>query len=239
MSDLLDFAIAAHGGLERWNRFSRMRAEVTISGAIWDLKRQSGLLTDKVVELETRRERLTIAPFTASDRRSVFDTDRLAIETLGGEVVQARDHPAGAFEGQERETPWEPFHVAYFASEALWTYLTQPFLYTYPGFETEEIESWHEDGEVWRSLRVTFPDTVASHTRTQITRFGPDGLIRRHDYTVDILGGATGANYPGGHHDVEGVMMPAYRRIYAYDGAFRKVADPLLVSLDFGRISFS
>ncbi len=28
----------------------------------------------------------------------------------------------------------------------------------------------------------------------QIPRFGPDGLLRRHDSTVDILGGATGLN---------------------------------------------
>jgi hypothetical protein len=36
--------------------------------------------------------------------------------------------------------------------------LTLPFLYTYPGFECEEIEHWHENGEDWRRLKVTFPD---------------------------------------------------------------------------------
>jgi hypothetical protein len=84
--------------------------------------------------------------------------------------------------------------AAYFTSEALWTYLTTPFLYTYPGFEVVEVEPWHENGEVWRSLQVTFPGHIASHTRTQTSHFGPKGLLRRHTYTVDILGGATGAN---------------------------------------------
>ena len=37
-----------------------------------------------------------------------------------------------------------------------------------------------------------FPDQIASHNKTQITHFGPDGLMRRHDYTVDILGGNAG-----------------------------------------------
>jgi predicted transcriptional regulator len=103
----------------------------------------------------------------------------------------------------------EAGHVAYFASEALWTYLTLPFLYSYPGFDSEEIEPWHENGEVWRQLRVTFPDHIASHTRTQVTHFGPDGLMRRHDYTVDILGGNPGANYTtnyktlSGHQDAD------------------------------------
>ena len=33
------------------------------------------------------------------------------------------------------------------------------------------------------SLQVTFPESIATHTRTQISRFGLDGLLRRHDYT--------------------------------------------------------
>jgi hypothetical protein len=31
--------------------------------------------------------------------------------------------------------------------------------------------------------------------------------------------------------------MPTKRRIYAYDDAMQKVSDPLLVSLDFGKLS--
>ncbi len=85
--------------------------------------------------------------------------------------------------------------MAYFVGEALWTYLNTPFLYTHQGFVTEEISSIQVEGETWRRLKVTFPDNVKSHTREQISCFGPDGLLRRHDYTVDILGGATGLNY--------------------------------------------
>ena len=72
-------------------------------------------------------------------------------------------------------------------SYALWTYLTQPFLYSYPGFETVEIEPWEEDGETWRRLKVIFPGDIASHTREQTSYFGSDGLLRRHDYAVDVL----------------------------------------------------
>jgi hypothetical protein len=63
--------------------------------------------------------------------------------------------------------------------------------------------------------------------------------MRRHDYTVDILGGATGANYPTDYRSFQGIKMPTKRRIYAYDDAMQKVPDPLLVSLDFGKLSFS
>jgi hypothetical protein len=239
MNDLLAFAVEAHGGLGRWNAFSKLRAEVSVDGAIWHLKQQPGLLTDKVFEINTHAERLSITPFATANHRSVFVPDRLTLETLDGSVVELRNDPDAAFAGQVRETPWDKFHVAYFASEALWTYLTSPFLYTYPGFTSEEIEPWQENGETWRRLKVTFPDCIKSHTRTQITHFGPDGLMRRHDYTVDILGGATGANYPTAYRSFQGIKMPTRRRIYAYDEAMRKVPDPLLVSLDFGKLSFS
>jgi hypothetical protein len=239
MNDLLAFAVEAHGGLHRWNEFKTLKAELSVDGAIWHVKRQPGLLADKVFEIETHTQRLTITPFTAPDRRSVFVPDRLDIETLAGSVVESRDDPEAAFAGQTLETPWDKFHVAYFASEALWTYLTSPFLYTYPGFESEEIEPWRENGEEWRRLKVTFPDHIASHTKTQITHFGPDGLMRRHDYTVDILGGASGANYVFDYREFQGIKMPTRRRIYAYDENMQKVPEPLLVSLDFGKLTFS
>ena len=57
--------------------------------------------------------------------------------------------------------------------------------------------------------------------------------------TVDILGGTTGTNYPTAYSSFQGIKMPNRRRIYAYDDAMRKVPDPLLVSLDFGKLSFS
>jgi hypothetical protein len=108
-------------------------------------------------------------------------------------------------------------------------YLNTPFSYTEDGFETEEIAPIEVDGEIWRRLKVTFPDTVKSHTRAQISCFGPGGLLRRHDYTVDILGGATGLNYASDYRNVDGIVIPTKRRVYAYEGDYQPVWDPLLV----------
>jgi hypothetical protein len=239
MNDLLAFAVEANGGLDRWNSFAKLRANVSIDGAIWHLKQQPGQLFDKELDIETQTQRLSIIPFAGPNQRSVFLPGQLTLQTLDGIIVEQRDQPADAFVGHTLESPWDLLHVAYFASEALWTYLTSPFLYTYPGFESREIEPWKENGEVWRRLEVTFPDHIESHTRKQITHFGPDGLMRRHDYTVDILGGATGANYVSDYREVQGLMMPTKRRIYAYDEAGQKIPEPLLVSLDFSKLIFS
>ena len=130
-------------------------------------------------------------------------------------------------------------HVAYFSGEAMWTYLNIPFLYAQPGFETEEIASIQADGETWRRLKVTFPDSVRSHTRTQISCFGHDGLLRRHDYTVDILSGAQALNYAYDYRTFGGIVFPVTRRVVAYEGDYVPVMDPILVDIQIGDINLS
>jgi hypothetical protein len=239
MNELLNFAVEAHGGLAAWNAFSDLELKLSISGAIWEFKRNPGLLRDVTYNMETHAERLTITGFSAPDRRITFVPEQLTLEALDGTVIESRDNPLASFAGQTSEAAWDKLHVAYFSSYALWTYFNSPFLYTLPGFATEEIAPWHENGEIWRRLKVRFPDTVASHGKEQVTHFGADGLMRRHDYTVDILGGATGANYALDYRDFQGIKLPTARRIFAYDESLQKVPEPLLVSIDVAHARFS
>lgn len=236
MSELLDTAIKAHGGMERWNKIKGIRVAASITGAIWKLKSQTDALKDVVVTVDTKRQRLTV-DFNGQDKRSVFEPQRVVLQTSRGELLASRDHPGEAFEGHELQTPWDDLHVAYFNGEALWTYLNTPFLYAQPDFRSEEIAPIQVDGESWRRLRVTFPEHVKSHTRTQISCFGPDGLLRRHDYTVDVLGGAAGLNYAYDYRNVDGIIIPATRRVYAWEGDYQPVKEPLLVAIDMTEIA--
>jgi hypothetical protein len=236
MSNLLDLAVKAHGGLDRWNKVKAIKVAASITGAIWYVKGKPDFLKDVVLTAETRREHLTV-DFPGQNKRAVFEPNRIVIETIDGTLIDARNDPEKSFEGQQRETPWDDIHVTYFVGEALWTYLNTPFLYTHEGFVTEEVPSTEIEGETWRRLKVTFPDSVKSHTKTQISCFGPDGLLRRHDYTVDILGGATGLNYASDYRDVDGIIVPTKRRIYAYEGDYQLVKEPLLVAIDMGEIT--
>jgi hypothetical protein len=235
MNELLNLAVKAHGGLDRWNKVKALKVAASITGAIWFVKGKGDFLKDVVLTAETRNERL-IVDFPGQNRRATFEPNRIVIETVDGTLIEARDNPEETFKGQQRDTPWNDIHVIYFVGEALWTYLNTPFLYTHEGFTTQEIPSIQVDGETWRRLNVTFPDNVKSHTREQISCFGPDGLLRRHDYTVDILGGATGLNYASDYRDVDGIIVPARRRVYAYEGDYQLVKEPLLVAIDTGKI---
>jgi hypothetical protein len=236
MNDLLELAIAAHGGLDRWKKVKAIKVSASITGAIWYVKGKGDFLKNVVLTAETRNELLTVE-FPGQDKRAIFEPDRVVIETEDGTLIEARDNPEKSFEGQERETPWDDIHVAYFVGEALWTYLNTPFLYAREGFVTEEIASIQVENEIWRRLKVTFSGEVKSHTREQISCFGPDGLLRRHDYTVDILGGATGLNYASEYRDVDGIIVPSKRRVYAYEGDYQLVKEPLLVAIDMGEIT--
>ncbi len=110
-------------------------------------------------------------------------------------MVEALGQPRASFAGHTAETPWTTLQLAYFVGTAMWTYLTQPFTFTLPGFETAELEPWQENGEQWRRLRVVWPGHPATHSALQTVYVGDDGLIRREDYDVDILGGSTGTHY--------------------------------------------
>lgn len=235
-SELLDLAVKAHGGLDRWNKVKAIRIAASITGAIWFVKGKGDFLKNVVLTAETGNERVTV-DFPGQDKRAVFEPNRIVIETVDGILINARDNPEKSFEGQQRETPWDDIQVAYFVGEALWTYLNTPFLYTHDGFLTEEISSIQVEGETWRRLKVIFSDSVKSHSREQISCFGPDGLLRRHDYTVDILGGATGLNYASDYRNVDGIIIPTKRRVYAYEGDYQLVKEPLLVAIDIGEIT--
>jgi hypothetical protein len=236
MSTLLEQAVQAHGGLDNWKNLRHVSAKLDIGGAIWQFKGQPDMFRRLQLEADLQQQRVELISEIAGWKGS-FTPDLVRIESPG-QHVEERKAPRASYEGHTQQTPWDRLHSLYFASYALWCYLTIPFLYTLPGFQTEELSAWQENGETWRRLKVTFPDSIVGHSREQVSYFGEDGLLRRHDYTVDVMGGACGANYAAEYRNVEGIMMPMSRRVFAYDASGRKVDEPLLVSIDFQDIAW-
>lgn len=135
-------------------------------------------------------------------------------------------------------TSWDPLHRAYFNGYALWTYLTTPFLLAMDGFEASEIEPWREGTEVWRGLRATFPASIASHSAEQDFYFGPDMLIRRHDYRVEIAGNFPAAQYISDPISVEGIRIPTRRRAYLRGDDLKPILDAPMVTIDLSDFRF-
>jgi hypothetical protein len=240
MGNLLETVIEAHGGLERWNQLDAVSVRGVNGGALWALKGHPDVLSDVFVRASLHQERESHHPFGAPDRRSAFTPERVAIETTNGDVVAALEQqPRASFADHTLETQWTRLQLAYFVGTAMWTYLTQPFTFTLPGFETSELDPWQEDGEEWRRLRVVWPSYLATHSTEQTLYVGEDGLFRRHDYDVEISGGSTAAHYISDYTKVAGIMVPTTHRIFPRQPDGQALSEPLLVSIDISEIAFT
>jgi hypothetical protein len=239
MNELLAVAIGAHGGMGRWQELSRFRAAASITGAIWALKGKPGLLQDVVLEGETRDQRLKITPFPWPGRYATWEPYRQTIETDEGMLVADRRDILASFDGLTRQSPWTDLQVGYFVGQGIWNYLVSPFLLARPDFVVAEIEPWHEDGETWRRLLVTYPDTVVAHCRQQTYSFDDAGLLRRLDFAVDILGGGPAVDYPSDYRTFDGIMVPTRRRVYVRNPDGSPQRDSVSVAIDVTEVNFA
>ena len=233
MIELLERAIAAHGGLDRWRKLQSLTVTAVSGGGLFALK---GVPQDPMPRQQTvslQEEKASVFPFGKPDWLTRFSSRRVAIETTTGTVVSERLDPRSSFAGHDLFTPWDALQRAYFNGYAMWTYLTTPFFMTMPGFEVSEIDPWREGDERWRGLRARFPDDIASHSTEQDFYFGDDYRLRRHDYHVDIAGGFPTAQYVAEIVDVDGLRFPTRRRAYMRAPDMNPIRDLLMVAIDF------
>lgn len=239
MTTLLATVLDAHGGLAHWNQFSTMTAHLAQGGALWALKGKAGLLDAVDVTVGLRDEWASHLPFGSDGRRSRFTPDRVSIEDAAGSMIEELVDPRASFQAHTLETPWSDPQLAYFAGCAMWTYLNMPFLLTYPGVETQEIEPWRDGDTVWRRLRATFAPGIATHSQVQTLYVDADNLITRHDYDVEIAGGTPGAHFLSDYVDVSGIKVSTRRRIFPRRPNGRPMPEPLVASIDLSAITLS
>jgi hypothetical protein len=232
MRTLLDEVLAAHGGIDQWNKFDHLKAHLKVAGHIWEIKGKAGLLSDGIFETNTHKQlsgyRSLISPYLIS----AWGPGKITLKEGENGQEQVLLNPRRSFDGEKLETQWNDLQPHYFSNYAWWTYFTAPFNFTLPGYQTRELDPWQQDGETWRRLEVTFPDYIETHNKTQVFYYGPDGLLRRHDYAPDILQSVPSSQYVQDFKEFMGIKIPVTRRIYLRnpDGTFN--AEPVMVSID-------
>jgi len=238
MSKTLHHVVEAHGGLENWKTHKALSVDLVVGGMLWGMKGQAGKLDRTNVTVGLGEEWASHHPFGSDLRRTRFTPRRVAIEDAQGRVLEELIAPRASFAGHALETPWTEPQLAYFAGYAMWTYLNLPFLALHEGVEVEELPIWRESGETWRPLRLTFSDKIATHSKVQTLYAGDDGLLRRHDYTVEIAGGSPGAHYLGDYVTIDGLKLPTRRRVYAAGPDGKPMPDLMTVSIDLSNFRF-
>lgn len=213
MTDLLDLAIEAHGGLARWREVKRLQMDMSISGALLSRKGLPQGLPNISVTVEPAEQRVSIRPFSGPGRVGHYSPDRLWITDAEGQVAAERTAPRAAFGDHDVATLWDELHVLYFFGYANANYAATPFMFRDTGFEVAELDPHQECDETWRRLRVRFPRNVPTHCDEQVYYFSEDGLVRRFDYAPDVAIGIPVAHYCFDHTSVDGIVMPMLRRV--------------------------
>jgi hypothetical protein len=234
VSDLVDQVVEAHGGLQTWRQVQTVTTGLTSWGMTWSLKGQPELLRGVTVDVATTDQVLRVHPFVHQDCHGIYTPQRVRIESSDGTVLEERAHPREAFAGHTLQTAWDHLHGLYFGGYALWTYLNLPFVATRPGFTVEELGPWQETpGQIWRRLRIAFPPEIHTHNRVQDLYIDHDGLIARHDYAPEILGGPPAAHYLSGYSQFDGIMFPTQRTVLPRGSDNRPDPDTVLIGIEF------
>jgi len=212
MSTLTEQIQEVHG-LPRWRQATTVEADVTYGGPFWTLKGVADLATTDHVVADVHRQHIRLTQ--PSGRVVEFDkeSDVVTVTEPDGTVAQL-EHPRASFAGYTFESQWSLLQASYLKAYATWLYLIEAFVFTYPGVEIKEEEPWDEDGESWRVMRVTFPQTIDVHSTTQLYYFNAGGDLVRLDYEPDVNGGAQTAHYQPERTTVDGAVITTKHQIF-------------------------
>lgn len=233
---LIDDVVKAHGGLDRWLEVASLSAPLSIGGSLWADKGHAGVLADAAVFIYPHRQQVEFSGFGPQGLRTRFEPGLVTLRTDEGTEIGRRSDPRASFP-RDPAAGWDDIQVAYFASYAIWNYLTLPYLLTTCGIRVAEVEPWPAGDPSWRRIRADFADTpIETHNRLQHYNFDSESLLVRHDYDADVLGGAPASNHAATYHEFGGLLFPMRRRVTARGDFGAAVTAPVLVSIDFGDI---
>lgn len=224
---LLDDALAASGGVDRWQEVTGFTAHISFHGSLLACR---GDLRDVVAEGSTQMQCVRFSGFIEADRCAAYTPELVTIERLDGSVVASRRRPGERFPGEDNHQAWDDLDLAYFCGLSLWNCMTMPFVLLHPGVKVEELPVWLERGQVWRRLRALFPPDIVTCAREQIVWFDNVGLLRRVEYR--IAAGASVMQYAWAHQPFSGITVPTLRRSLACRADGTVIARPALVDVE-------
>lgn len=166
-------------------------------GLAFRTKHQPDALTRVEGRLSTARQQITLTggrprPWTVS----IANRDEL-------------ESRLAALRSGTRRLRWQPEDLGTFAAAAVWTYLTLPLLLD----RADQIRRPPDTGDL-RRLEITLPPAIAGHGSIQTLHIGPDGLIRRHDYTATAFGSwARASQTITSYESFDGIPIGTTRRV--------------------------
>lgn len=233
MTNLVDAVIEAHGGLARWRATPFVQLRLSSGGLAFALKGQGRALERIDARVATQGQDVHLI---AAGRRARLSDGVFTLEGPDASIVETKAD-AGSFRGPRRLLRWSHADVLRFASLAIWTYASVPFVLARDDVETEVLDPWSEQpSESWHRVAVRFPDHLHTHSAQQVLYFDEQLRLRRHDYTAEAFGRwAKASHYCTSHRSFSGLLVPTRRRVYPRKRNNHPRGWPLLVRIDVER----
>lgn len=236
--DLLNKVITAHGG-ENASKFGKITIHTNIGGAVWGIKGYENPLQNVIFKGSLTEQLSSLENIFQNGYKSLFQPDNVKLYDENGIVLEELTNPRESFKGHTVETPWTRAQLIYFSSYATWNYATAPFNFLIQGVEINQLDTWNENGEILDRLEVIYPDGFATHSKRQVFYFNEAGLLKRHDYWPEVLGGSSATQIIEDYQEFEGIKTGTKRNIYVLndeDNTYNK--DFVLVSIDIKDVKF-
>jgi hypothetical protein len=230
---ILHEIIEAHGGMAYWNGIGALDLEISARGFLFTAKRRPALNHVRM-RAYTYEPRFTFFDFPKPGQTAeLLANSRVHILDSEGTVIAERSDPRVAFHGFRHLISWDDLDFIYFAGYATWNYLTTPFMLMRKGFTVEALKPLEGDLGKFTRLQVTFPADVPTHSRQQIFYFDDDRLLRRLDYTAEVVGGwAHAAHFCEDYRTFDKLASPTKRRVLPLPFGLKPLPGPTLVDID-------
>jgi hypothetical protein len=225
--------VDAHGGQDLWCGLEAVEAVISARGFLFAVKRRPPLVRVRMLAA-TREPHFTFFDYPQPGQTAeLMGTREVRISDAAGRVIAQRFEPRAAFRGLRRQFRWDDLDFVYFAGYATWNYLTTPFLFLREGFAFRLLDPVRSDPPGTIRLHATFPEEIPTHSREQVFHFDAELLLRRIDYTAEVVGGwACAAHLCEEYRTFDGLLAPTRRRVLPLFAGDRPLPGPTLVAID-------
>ena len=233
MDEVIRNIVQAHGGADLWRGLDAVEAVISAKGFLFTAKRRP-VLERVRMRASTREPRFGLLDYPRPGQTAeIIGTREVRITNAEGRVIAHRVDPRAAFHGLRRLVRWDDLDFIYFAGYATWNYLTTPFLFLRDGFAFRLLDPVRSDPPGAIRLHATFPDDIPTHSREQVFHFDAERLLRRIDYTAEVVGGwAHAAHFCEEYRTFDGIRVPTRRRVLPLLIGDRPLPGPTLVAID-------
>jgi hypothetical protein len=230
---IIQEAVEAHGGVERWKRLEAIEAVISASGFLFTVKWRPALKRVRM-RAETREPRFSFLDFPRPGQTGeLIGDEEVRIKDRDGNTIARRLQPRSAFRHIRRQLYWDDLDFVYFGGYATWNYLTMPFLFLREGFSFEELSPIAGELALCSRIRVTFPPDIPTHCTRQVLYFDEERHLRRIDYTAEVVGRwAHAAHLCENYREFDGIKAPTRRRVLPLFSRSYPLSGPTLVALD-------